>query len=545
MTAPAPCQDFRIAIVLEDLRIGGTVHVTLKYASSFASLGYDVTLIVIETANREAEIGNDCGIKTIIFTGPCTLMELSGIMDQYDAVIISNGGISPFALEASRFTAKPLIVELLHNFFKAAATPSVDMTVAVSVPVFLGMQPREQDVFIPNGVDVCEFRPVERKVKERVTIIQIAREGKIMDPALETIAEDLINEGLPVDAFIIGRDGCSSQEIRYLGVQPYARIRTLLQESDILLHMPVSEPFGMTAIEAMATGAIPVVANVDGLPFSVENGKTGYVVAPGDKEGVKSTLRGLVFKIAEGHPDITKMRREAIKRVHEKFNLSILTGQFVSLIKERSETMHRQDRSSGYPFSFVASFLFYDLKNSAYFSDYYFAVMEDIVNATDLESALADWREYLAIVRHGIRNPPGFFDFLDEVYSNMVYEKKSEDTKKTPACFFWLALLALTMQRYDKMVQYLGRGNGQRKTGGPMGVLLLRRIVFSLICYRAYFMKQPVSEEMLRAGRSIKEHYCSDDIMGIERLSGNDDILADLIKGAGFPGLPEAIENSL
>jgi glycosyltransferase involved in cell wall biosynthesis len=47
-----------------------------------------------------------------------------------------------------------------------------------------------------------------------------------------------------------------------------------------LVHAPLTEAFGLVAIEAAAHGAPVIAANVDGLPEAVADGVTGFTVAP-------------------------------------------------------------------------------------------------------------------------------------------------------------------------------------------------------------------------------------------------------------------------
>ena len=52
------------------------------------------------------------------------------------------------------------------------------------------------------------------------------------------------------------------------------------REIDCLVHPPLTEAFGLVAIEAAALGCPVIAAAIDGLPESVADGATGYTVAP-------------------------------------------------------------------------------------------------------------------------------------------------------------------------------------------------------------------------------------------------------------------------
>jgi len=57
-------------------------------------------------------------------------------------------------------------------------------------------------------------------------------------------------------------------------------MQSFYRDVDCLVHPPLTEAFGLVAIEAAALGCPVIAAAVDGLPESVAEGITGYTVAP-------------------------------------------------------------------------------------------------------------------------------------------------------------------------------------------------------------------------------------------------------------------------
>ena len=55
--------------------------------------------------------------------------------------------------------------------------------------------------------------------------------------------------------------------------------------SDLLLVTAVDEPFGRTLIEAMLLGTPVIAADSGGNPEAIEDGRTGFLVAPDDIAG--------------------------------------------------------------------------------------------------------------------------------------------------------------------------------------------------------------------------------------------------------------------
>jgi len=526
---------FTIAFVLEDLHCGGATFVTQRYALSLAGMGYATTLIVTGGRGTGDTAGESDGVP-VMSLPPCTLEKLAGILEGFDAVVIANAGGSPFAFEAARFTHRPLIVELLHSSLRAGAFPAADMTIAVSEHLFNTMQPRPQDTCIPNGVDLSLFSPGERAWKEKVVLIQIALQGKEMKPDLADIARDLISEGLPVEALIVGREGASSGGITYCGRRRHEEIPLLLRQADILLHMSVSETFGMTAIEAMATGVIPVVADIGGLSQNVISGETGYVIPPEDRVKTKAVLEEVVGKFSCGHPDIQALRERGLARVRERYSLSAASERLGALLVQKAGTMQRCNRLSCRPFSFIAPSLYFNLAES----DYYLAAIEDAENAGPLAERLAEWKKFLeelSIAGQEVGKNIRMFNFLDRVYSVMVAETgEGRDAHK--AFNFWLALLTLPLQRYDRTIEYLGRGLNNRADARP----LMKRLAFALVCLWAYFFDAPVTGDMTKAAEHIKNCYVSGDFDSICQLDMTDGFLDRFFTDSGVPLLLRAID---
>lgn len=95
------------------------------------------------------------------------------------------------------------------------------------------------------------------------------------------------------------------QQIRYVGSVGPAERDTLLGGAAALLHLiDFDEPFGLSVIEAMATGT-PVIAFRRGsMPELIEDGVSGFLIAPGNIDAVVSAVDrvgGLNRKAARMH----------------------------------------------------------------------------------------------------------------------------------------------------------------------------------------------------------------------------------------------------
>ncbi len=80
-------------------------------------------------------------------------------------------------------------------------------------------------------------------------------------------------------------------------------------------HTNVPELLGQTLLEAMACGTPVVCTRVASLPEVVEDGKTGFIVEPADREGMRARLQWLAL-----HPtEAAEMGAEGRRAVLERF----------------------------------------------------------------------------------------------------------------------------------------------------------------------------------------------------------------------------------
>ncbi|MGH2417119.1 MAG: glycosyltransferase [Candidatus Limnocylindria bacterium] len=121
----------------------------------------------------------------------------------------------------------------------------------------LGVSPQ----IAPPGVDLARFRPTARPAERRVLYLGGRTRRKGYDVAVG-LADTLVGPGL--------RD-----------LDP-DEVPALLAAHDVVLVPSLAEPFGLVAVEAIASGRWVVAAAVGGLPDIVRDGVNGTLVADGD-----------------------------------------------------------------------------------------------------------------------------------------------------------------------------------------------------------------------------------------------------------------------
>ncbi len=110
----------------------------------------------------------------------------------------------------------------------------------------------------------------------------------------------------------------------------------LLAPADVFLLASEEESFGLSALEAMSCGTPVVAADVGGLDEVVENGTSGLLCPPGDREAYVSALRSLLFD----RPRAQTLGAAARQRAESHFDrtriVSLYEGLYSSLVGERA-----------------------------------------------------------------------------------------------------------------------------------------------------------------------------------------------------------------
>jgi glycosyltransferase involved in cell wall biosynthesis len=78
--------------------------------------------------------------------------------------------------------------------------------------------------------------------------------------------------------------------LELLGPVPHSRIADVMKEASLLCLPSRGEPFGMVALEAMASGRPVVAFDLGGPRYLIDHGRGGYLVRPGDRDGLVDSL---------------------------------------------------------------------------------------------------------------------------------------------------------------------------------------------------------------------------------------------------------------
>ena len=189
------------------------------------------------------------------------------------------------------------------------------------------------DIIIPHGIDIETFTPSDRPISENIQIgiFGRVRPSKGIDllidaiiPILKTNSQltlNLIGETTPKfrpyleeQKAKITKAGLDEQVI-YHGKVPFSSLPSLYRSMDLVCALSRSEGFGLTPLEAMASGAAVLTSEAGAWKDIIENGVHGYHIPTGDIDTIKTKLE-LMLSSPE---KLSKMGKAGRKHVEEKF----------------------------------------------------------------------------------------------------------------------------------------------------------------------------------------------------------------------------------
>ncbi len=170
----------------------------------------------------------------------------------------------------------------------------------------------------PILMHISNFRPVKR-VRDVVKIF--AR----------------VHQEIPSVLVMVG-DGpdrpSAEEEARTLGVEEHVQflgkidmVAPLLAASDIFLLPSSSESFGLSALEAVASGVPVIGSNAGGLPEVVRDGETGFLCGVGDVDGMAASAIGLLKDRAAWQ----KMSDLGAADARARFSLDAIVSQYEAI----------------------------------------------------------------------------------------------------------------------------------------------------------------------------------------------------------------------
>ena len=190
---------------------------------------------------------------------------------------------------------------------------------------------------IPNGIDPAVFPGREYSAwPKRIATVACLREEKRIDVLVSAAPAILARH--PQAEFLIAGDGPCREPLvaraRDLGVLNRFQflghrddVPAVLAQADVFVLPSRSEASPNSVIEAMAAGLPVVASDVGGIPELVDDGRTGYLVAPGD---VNALARG-VIGLLDAPDRVEAFGVAARRRIEQTYSFDRMVEQFETL----------------------------------------------------------------------------------------------------------------------------------------------------------------------------------------------------------------------
>ena len=272
-----------------------------------------------------------------------------------DILLLNNCSLLHYALPMLERTIKPVVV--LHSddqrFYRIATSFSrrvfrwVAPTegLAGNCKKYLAPELWDRIRIIPHGIKGDIFHPGERNYDDpsiRITFLGFVAENKGADilpsilsrvvceypnfrctvigygPLLEDIARSFSNRGVADRCF-------------FTGALDSRAVSEILRNTDIFLLPTRIEGFGISIVEAMMSGAVPIVSRLNGVTDNiVEDGRNGFLVEPDDVQGFAHAIVYLACQ----RGGLKSMSKAAHATAIDKFSSARMISSYESLFAE-------------------------------------------------------------------------------------------------------------------------------------------------------------------------------------------------------------------
>jgi glycosyltransferase involved in cell wall biosynthesis len=211
--------------------------------------------------------------------------------------------------------------------------------------------PREKLHVIPNGVDASKFdvkidlqavrrryaKPdakivayVGRLVHEKGVHVLIGAVPKVMS-VLPNVSFVIVGEGgmkdnLSKEAWDFG----VAHRVFFTGFVDEKTLISIYKASDVAVSPSLYEPFGITALEAMAAKTPVVVSDTGGLAEIVEHDKTGVKVYPDNSD----SLAWGILKVLQDQSFANTLRENAYQKVVRDYNWSRIVDETTGVYRQ-------------------------------------------------------------------------------------------------------------------------------------------------------------------------------------------------------------------
>ena len=340
---------------------GGTYSVFKSLRSGLAPHGIDVIWLGIGpkalAASLETEYANDNKYGLVVAGNITDEREQAEALCQYlessdiDGIFI-NVLANRVQTNIARYL-KPSIkrIMIVHSITRGtyAAARSirdyVHATVCVSPRIRDDLVltkgfPSTDTFVIPNAIDVNAFSGSKRKRHQEP--LKILSLGRIIDTdkgifwlpeIIEKLSETNISLTIAGDGTDLGelKKRCAKlgNRVMFAGKVPHSKVPALMAEHDIYLFTSRFEGLGISLVEAMASGCVPISSRIRKVTeFVVTDSIDGFLFEIGNTEQAAKVIN----KLANDRQLLFSMSQSAQKNALERFSLEAMSSKYADVI---------------------------------------------------------------------------------------------------------------------------------------------------------------------------------------------------------------------
>jgi len=209
---------------------------------------------------------------------------------------------------------------------------------------------RDQLHVIRSGIDHDFYQPTDRSrglPGPRLLYLGRLKKYKCIEHPIEVLPDllsdfpdlvyDIAGEGDYRDDLVrIARERGVSEHVKLLGYRDGAEKQELLRQTRVLCYTSPKEGWGLSVIEANATGVPCVASNSPGLRESVRDAETGFLIPHGDLPALQERLGTLL-----GDDDVWRKQSAAAMSWANEFSWERMAEETLGLI-ELTIARHRE-----------------------------------------------------------------------------------------------------------------------------------------------------------------------------------------------------------
>lgn len=357
---PRDKRRLRVVHVAQQLQIGGMEKLLVEFARHVDRQRFDLRFLSLSSRGGVAEEIAACGwpvtaLEELNGLRPALIWRLARIFRRERVDVVHTHNIKPhlYSVPAAKLAGVPAVIQTRHGqsyqaswrritAFRLAAL-FTNYVVCVSHDsrarsARLGIA-RQKLCTVWNGIDIASF-PYQGPSPQG-PVVTVARLSPEKDIPTLIRAAALAAARNPSFRLEIAGDGPCQEELERLvadlGLSGHVRllgkitdVPGLLARSSLFVLPSLTEGVSLTLLEAMAAG-LPVVATaVGGTPEVVLEGKTGWLVAPGNPEAMAARMCQVLDNPALGQ----SMGRQGHERVKEHFDVRRMVREYEALYEQ-------------------------------------------------------------------------------------------------------------------------------------------------------------------------------------------------------------------